>query len=109
MGIYYDHIFVTKHNFSFLSIALSFLTGLNNTRNIKPKLTETPVVIDVDPGIDYSYALFIDLMEHLKGKGNRLIEILGITCIKGNTTVENAIRNVATVLHLAGVKDVSLS
>jgi purine nucleosidase len=52
------------------------------------------VVVDTDPGTDDALALYMLLVAHQKG----LINLIGITCVNGNTSVDNAARNVLRVL-----------
>ncbi|KAF4533380.1 hypothetical protein B566_EDAN002782, partial [Ephemera danica] len=52
------------------------------------------VVVDTDPGTDDAMALYMLLMAHDKG----LINLLGITCVNGNTDVDNGTRNALRVL-----------
>ncbi|MEG0689562.1 MAG: nucleoside hydrolase, partial [Hungatella sp.] len=55
------------------------------------------VLIDCDPGIDDSFALFL-AMKHL--------DIVGITAVGGNTGLENTSRNARYLTQLAGRTDI---
>ena len=54
------------------------------------------VVIDTDPGIDDAMAIMIALKEHKKGN----IDILAITLVYGNSTIDKAQVNVLRVLEV---------
>ena len=53
------------------------------------------VIIDCDPGIDDSMALFMALASQAKGE----LEILAITLVAGNTALDNCARNAMRVLE----------
>lgn len=57
------------------------------------------VVVDTDTGLDDAHSLLYLLAQPD-------VEILGITTIYGNTPVDQAARNVATVLQVAGREDI---
>lgn len=59
------------------------------------------LIIDVDTGVDDAWALFVLLSSRRKD-----LEILGITCVQGNTTVDNICRNTLHVLETAGRSEV---
>jgi len=54
-----------------------------------------PVIIDTDPGIDDTLALFLAL-------GSPELDVRGISVSYGNTLVENAFRNAVVILRRAG-------
>jgi inosine-uridine nucleoside N-ribohydrolase len=54
-----------------------------------------PVIIDTDPGIDDTLALFLAL-------GSPELDVRGISVSYGNTVVENAFRNAVVILRRAG-------
>ena len=54
-----------------------------------------PVLIDCDPGHDDAIALLLAL-------ASPELELLGVTTVAGNTTIENATANALRVLELAG-------
>jgi len=56
------------------------------------------VIIDCDPGIDDSMALFMALASQAKGE----LEILAITLVAGNTALDNCARNAMRVLETVG-------
>ena len=58
-----------------------------------------PVILDCDPGHDDAVAILLAV-------GSPRIELLGITTVFGNSTVEHATRNALDVLALAGREDV---
>lgn len=64
---------------------------------VKPK-EKRYVIVDVDPGCDDAWAMFI----LLKAMECELCEVLGITCVNGNSTVENAVKNTFRVLKAVG-------
>ena len=54
-----------------------------------------PLVIDTDPGIDDTLALYLAL-------NSPELDVRGISVSYGNTTVENAYRNTVEILRQAG-------
>lgn len=64
---------------------------------IRPK-SPRYVIVDVDVGCDDAWALFV----LLKAMDFDLVNILAITCVNGNTTVDNVARNVIRVLETVG-------
>ena len=56
------------------------------------------MIIDCDPGIDDSMALFMALASQAKGE----LEILAITLVAGNTALQNCARNAMRVLETVG-------
>jgi inosine-uridine nucleoside N-ribohydrolase len=57
------------------------------------------LVIDTDPGIDDCHAIMMAL-------SYPNIEIVGITIVTGNTSVENGVRNIHYLLHAFNRKDI---
>jgi hypothetical protein len=83
--------------FIYLSIFFSYLaTSMADQLPMK-------VIVDVDAGVDDAMALLL-LLAADKQKD---IEILGITCCHGNTSVYNVCINVLRLLEAAGRSDVS--
>ena len=60
------------------------------------------IILDCDPGHDDAIAL---LLAH----GNPEIELLAITTVMGNSTLENVTRNALVVATIAGVHDVPIA
>lgn len=63
------------------------------------------VIFDHDGGTDDAWALLMLLQaeKHLKN-----IKLLAITCVNGNTTIDNVIKNTYHILCLMGRTDVSM-
>jgi purine nucleosidase/pyrimidine-specific ribonucleoside hydrolase len=61
-----------------------------------------PVLIDCDPGHDDAMAILLAL-------ASPELDVLGITTVHGNTTLENATANALRVLELAGRTDVRVA
>jgi inosine-uridine nucleoside N-ribohydrolase len=61
------------------------------------------IIVDCDAGIDDALALFILLAGHRE----KIINVKAITCVNGNTTVNNVIKNVFRTLHVCECTDVS--
>ncbi|XP_069492779.1 inosine-uridine preferring nucleoside hydrolase-like isoform X2 [Ambystoma mexicanum] len=59
------------------------------------------ILVDVDCGVDDAQAIMMAL-------ASPSVEILGITCCYGNTTLENVCRNVLRVLQVCDRQEVSL-
>lgn len=60
------------------------------------------VLIDTDPGIDDALALFFAL-------GRPEINILGLTCVFGNVSVDTATRNALWLMNAAGRPDIPVA
>lgn len=60
------------------------------------------IIVDVDVGLDDAAALFLLLHADTSGK----IKIEAITCVNGNTNLDNVITNVLRLLELANRTDV---
>lgn len=56
----------------------------------------TRVIVDCDAGIDDALALFLLLTAHKEERLN----VEAVTCVFGNTTVNNVVKNVYRVLEL---------
>lgn len=61
------------------------------------------VIIDVDAGCDDAWAILM----LIKAEEKMNIKILAITCVAGNTTLDNVTRNVARILQTAKRTDVN--
>lgn len=61
------------------------------------------IVVDCDAGLDDALALIILLAGHVTGE----IEIKAVTCVNGNTNVNNVIKNVFRTLDVCGCQEVS--
>lgn len=66
-------------------------------------MTEGSFIIDCDAGVDDALALIILIAAHKQKR----IQIKAITCVNGNTTVENVVNNVFRTLHVCEAMDVS--
>jgi len=60
------------------------------------------IILDTDPGIDDAIALFLALR-------SPEIEIVGLTTVFGNSTVETTTRNALNLLHVAGRTDLPVA
>ena len=56
------------------------------------------LLIDADSGIDDAMALVLALDAHRRGEA----DVLGVTCVNGNTSVEHSRVNVLRVLDVMG-------
>jgi len=65
-------------------------------------MTPTPILIDCDPGHDDAIALLLAL-------GSPEVELLGVTTVHGNQTLEKTTTNALRVLELAGRTDVAVA
>jgi inosine-uridine nucleoside N-ribohydrolase len=70
-----------------------------------PKLDTGNLIIDTDAGVDDAVALFLALGYEAK-QLNSTIRIMAITCVFGNTDVNNVALNVLKVLKTANRLDV---
>ena len=64
-------------------------------------MNRIPVWIDTDTGVDDAVALLV-------AASLKELEIVGVSAVAGNTTLENAFRNARDVLSLAGREDVKV-
>lgn len=62
----------------------------------------TPVMIDCDPGHDDAIALLLAV-------ASPELDVLGVTTVAGNTTLDKTTRNALTVLELAGRGDIPVA
>ncbi len=65
-------------------------------------MTSTPVVIDCDPGHDDAIALMLAL-------ASPELDVLGVTTVAGNTTVDKTTRNALAVLELIGRPEIPVA
>jgi inosine-uridine nucleoside N-ribohydrolase len=65
-------------------------------------VTPTPIVLDCDPGHDDAIALLLAL-------ASPELELLGVTTVAGNQTLEKTTANALRVLELAGREDVPVA
>jgi inosine-uridine nucleoside N-ribohydrolase len=70
-----------------------------------PRLDTGKLIIDTDAGVDDAVALFLALGYEAK-QLNSSIRIMAITCVFGNTAVNNVAQNVLKVLKTANRMDV---
>jgi len=61
-----------------------------------------PVIVDTDGGVDDATALWWTLQ-------SPRLEVVAITCVHGNVSMEQAFRNVAKLLHAAGRTDIPVA
>lgn len=66
------------------------------------RMAATKVIIDTDPGTDDALALFMALEAHRRG----CVQVLAITTVHGNTSIENANNNVLRILRLTDSLDI---
>lgn len=62
------------------------------------------LLIDTDAGVDDATAIFLCLAAHKNPEIK--LKIVGITCVSGNTCVDNVCINVTRILNTAEVEDV---
>ena len=62
------------------------------------------IIIDTDAGSDDAHAIITAV--HLAKRTGA--EIIGITCVSGNTLLPLVLRNVKIALHLAGEPDIPI-
>jgi inosine-uridine nucleoside N-ribohydrolase len=70
-----------------------------------PKLDTGKLIIDTDAGVDDAVALFLALAYEAR-QLNSNIRIMAITCVFGNTDVNNVAQNVLKILKTANRLDV---
>lgn len=63
------------------------------------------IIFDEDVGSDDAWALFM----LLKAEHSHNIKVVAITCVGGNTSVDNVARNTMRVLQVANRTDVKLN
>ena len=64
--------------------------------------TATPIILDCDPGHDDAIALLLAL-------ASPELELLGVTTVHGNQTLEKTTANALRVLELAGRADLPVA
>jgi inosine-uridine nucleoside N-ribohydrolase len=62
-------------------------------------MTPTPIIIDCDPGHDDAIALLLAV-------ASPEVELIGVTTVAGNTTIDKTTNNALRVLELAGRSDI---
>jgi inosine-uridine nucleoside N-ribohydrolase len=62
-------------------------------------MTPTPIIIDCDPGHDDAIALLLAV-------ASPEVELIGVTTVAGNTTIDKTTNNALRVLELAGRADI---
>lgn len=67
---------------------------------------ENYVIIDVDCGVDDAWSILMLLRAEVEFKK---FKILAITCVNGNTDVDNAVQNTLRLLEAVGRSDVRFS
>ncbi|XP_011695317.1 PREDICTED: inosine-uridine preferring nucleoside hydrolase-like [Wasmannia auropunctata] len=65
-------------------------------------VTPRSIIVDCDAGIDDALALIILLAGHT----DKSLNIKAITCVNGNTKVDNVVRNVFRTLHVCDCTDI---
>ncbi len=65
-------------------------------------MSPTPLILDVDTGVDDALALLYAL-------ASPEVELITATCVMGNVTVERAVENTLAVLELAGRADIEVA
>lgn len=63
---------------------------------------EKSIIVDCDAGIDDALALIILVSAHKQNK----VQIKAITCVNGNTTVDNVVKNVFRTLEVCNATDI---
>src|SRR5207245_10840012 len=71
-------------------------------RRNTPNVTATPILIDCDPGHDDAIALLLAL-------ASPEVELLGVTSVAGNQTLEKTTANAIRVLEFSGRTDVQVA
>lgn len=61
------------------------------------------IIVDCDAGLDDALALIVLLAGHVDFK----IEIKAVTCVNGNTNVDNVVKNVFRTLDVCECQEVS--
>jgi inosine-uridine nucleoside N-ribohydrolase len=62
-------------------------------------MTPTPIIIDCDPGHDDAIALLLAI-------ASPEVELIGVTTVAGNTTIDKTTNNALRILELAGRSDI---
>ena len=66
------------------------------------RMSKTSIILDVDTGVDDAFALLFAAM-------HPDIQLLGITCVDGNTNVDQVIANTLKVLDAAGAGNIPVA
>jgi len=69
---------------------------------VTSRVQPVPVVLDVDTGVDDACALLL-------AARHPGLDLLGVSCVAGNTDVDQVVRNTLTVLDVAGRPDVPVA
>ncbi|CAG7822583.1 unnamed protein product [Allacma fusca] len=67
---------------------------------------ERLVVIDTDAGVDDASAIFLVLAAHKNSAAN--LKIVGITCVNGNTNLDNVCKNVTRILNTSDANEIPI-
>src|SRR3979409_1143387 len=62
-------------------------------------MTPTPIILDCDPGHDDAIALLLAV-------ASPEVELVGVTTVAGNTTIDKCTNNALRILELAGRPDI---
>jgi pyrimidine-specific ribonucleoside hydrolase len=65
-------------------------------------MEKTSIILDVDTGIDDAFAV-------LFAATHPAINLLGITCVDGNTNIDNVVENTLKVLDAAQAPDIPVA
>jgi pyrimidine-specific ribonucleoside hydrolase len=65
-------------------------------------MEKTSIILDVDTGVDDAFAVLFAAM-------HPAINLLGVTCVDGNTNVDQVIANTLKVLDAAGAGDIPVA
>jgi len=68
------------------------------------KMKDKFVLIDCDAGTDDALAIWMVLRAH-KDPASR-IQVVGVVCVNGNTSVDNVVVNVSRILNTVGESEV---
>jgi len=71
-------------------------------RNMKPDTKHHPIILDVDTGFDDAFAVLFAAM-------NDEVELMGITCVDGNTNVNQVVKNTLKVLDAAEAPEIPVA
>ena len=65
-------------------------------------MNKTSIILDVDTGVDDAFAVLFAAM-------HPGINLLGITCVDGNTNVDQVVANTLKVLDAAGANEIPVA
>ncbi|GJQ15473.1 hypothetical protein GpartN1_g7264.t1 [Galdieria partita] len=68
----------------------------DNNEDISSKNNKIPIILDCDPGHDDAFALILAIF-------NEKIDLLGVTTVSGNQTLEKTTLNASRILYACGV------